>query len=78
MVFPLTVTVRSGPTFTKTGPRSQSMSGFGSGLGRRIVMTGVAFKGRETKASTTPTNAAPNIGIETPEQRAKFLALLSL
>jgi len=54
------------------------MSGFGSGLGRRIVMTGVAFKGRETKASTTPTNAAPNIGIETPEQRAKFLALLSL
>ena len=41
-------------------------------------MTGAAVKGRETKVSITPTNAAPNIGIETPEHRAKFLALLAL
>ena len=40
-------------------------------------MTRAAFKGSETKASTTPANAAPNIGIETPEYRTEFLPILA-
>ena len=61
MVSPLTVIVRLGPTFTKTGPTSQSSSGLGSAFGERTVMTGVAFEGRETKVSTSATNAVLNI-----------------
>ena len=61
MAFPFTAIVRSGPTFTKIGPLSQSIIGFGSGLGRSTATTGLALKGSETKASITPAKTAPDM-----------------